>query len=372
MAKLNKVTIRGFKSIEKLETFDLGSLNVLIGANGAGKSNFVEFFRLLRAVVDQRLQAYARTNGPSDGWFFNGPKATKEIEFEVVFDDNGYSFTLKPTTDNVLIGTETSEYLPVAFTRTLAQDEPESKLANRKDKPGLTGSQRGPEWYIHNAISGWQVYHFHDTSGSAGMRRSAGVEQYETLAPDAANLAPFLLHLRDEHRDRYDLLVKTIRRIAPFFKEFVLRESKRKVENDVRLLWRRKETDYVFSPGHFSDGTIRFICLATVLLQPDPPETIVLDEPELGLHPEALAVLAGLIRSASSRIQIILATQSPVLLNEFEPEQIVTLDQVNGASRFRRLDPKTLASWLDEYTLGELWQKGNIRGGIGTGGVNDE
>lgn len=372
MAQLDKVTIRGFKSIEKLEDFELGSLNVLIGANGAGKSNFVEFFRLLRAMVEQRLQAYARTHGPSDGWFFNGPKVTKQIEIDLVFGRNRYPFTLKPSTEGVLIGKEETEYLPGGPPRTIAADAAESSLADHKDLPGISGSQHGPAWYIHRSVSAWQVYHFHDTSMTAGMRRPAGVEQYESLAPDAGNLAPFLLHLRDEHKDRYDLLVKTIRRIAPFFKEFVLHERQGKVENEVRLRWRRKETDYVFSPGHFSDGTIRFICLATVLLQPDPPETVVLDEPELGLHPEALAVLAGLVRSASSRIQIILVTQSPVLLNEFEPEQVVTLDQVDGATRFRRLDPKALKSWLDEYTLGELWQKGNIRGGIGTSGADHE
>jgi predicted ATPase len=196
------------------------------------------------------------------------------------------------------------------------------------------------------------------------MRRDVGVEQSAALRPDASNLAAFLLRLRDEHGERYQLLRKTLQRIAPYFDDFELRVTKAQPQDTVRLTWRRKGSDYVFSPGHLSDGTIRFLCMASVFLQPAPPATIVLDEPELGLHPEALAVLGALIRSASTRMQIVLATQSPVLLNEFEPGQIITVDEVNGASRFNRLDAAALTDWLEDFTVGDLWQKGTIKGGV--------
>jgi predicted ATPase len=160
------------------------------------------------------------------------------------------------------------------------------------------------------------------------------------------------------------LLRKTIQRIAPYFDDFELRVENTSPQNLVRLTWRQKGSDYVFSPGHFSDGTIRFVCLAAALLQPNPPTTIVLDEPELGLHPEALSVLAGIVRSSAARMQIVLTTQSPALLSEFEPEHVVTVDQIDGASQFRRLDPASLAEWLNDFSVGELWQKGTIRGGV--------
>lgn len=364
MSKLDKLTIRGFKSIQSLEDFELGTLNVLIGANGAGKSNFVEFFRMLRAMVEERFQGYIHTNAPADGFFFDGVKVTKMIEGKLTYGDADYSFKLVPRSDSgSLIGEELFRVASQPFPVAVPFGSIESVIAKYKDHQGPYDGVN-PIRIVWEAITGTQVYHFHDTSMTAGMRRDVGVEQGESLWPDAGNLAAFLLAMKTADAERYELLRKTIQRIAPYFDDFTLRTTSGKNEDLVRLTWKQKGKSYVFSPGHFSDGTIRFICLAAVLLQPNPPETIVLDEPELGLHPEALAVLAGLLRSASSRMQIIVATQSPALLSEFEPEQIITVDQVDGASRFTRLNPAALKDWLADYSLGELWQKGTIRGGV--------
>ncbi len=364
MAKLKTLSIRGFKSIEKLEGFELKPLNVLIGANGSGKSNFVDFFRLLRAMIEQRLQAYVARNGPADGYFYNGVGYTKQIEADLSFGDNRYCFALEPSREGkIIIALEATQYVPKGNLKTISSGVLESALPERKNDPGRTAA-KGPNAYVFESLISWQVYHFHDTSMTAGMRRDVGVQQSKSLQPDASNLAAFLLNLRESHRASYVLLCKTLRRIAPYFDDFELRVTKAAPEDTVRLTWRKKGSDYIFSPGHFSDGTIRFLCLAAALLQPLPPATIVLDEPELGLHPEALSVLGGLIRSASTRMQIILATQSPSLVNEFEPEQIITADVVNGATQLNRLDAASLTAWLDEFTLGELWQKGTIRGGV--------
>jgi predicted ATPase len=365
MPKLEKITVRGFKSIEKLEDFQLGSLNVLIGANGAGKSNFVDFFRMLRAMVEQRFQLFVGKNGPADGYFYNGVAFTKRIEAELSFGANRYQFALEPTAEGtLLISQEQTQYIPHGAWKTISVGQFESVLRPQEDEIPDGESWRRPNYFVAKSVSSWQVYHFHDTSMTAGMRRDVGVEQSAALLPDASNLAAFLLHLRQANAQSYQLLRKTLQRIAPYFDDFELRVTKSAPQDTVRLTWRRRGSDYVFSPGHFSDGTIRFLCLATVLLQTHPPTTIVLDEPELGLHPEALSVLAGLIRAASARMQIILATQSPGLLSEFEPEEIITVDQVNGASQFRRLDSVELAGWLDDFTVGELWQKGTIQGGV--------
>lgn len=364
MAQLKTLSIRGFKSIERLEGFNLTPLNVLIGANGSGKSNFIDFFRLLRAMVEQRFQAYVNKNGPADGYFYNGVKYTKKIEADLLFGDNRYRFELEPSAEGkIIIANEATQFVPKGQLHDISYGALESALPERKDDKGVT-AERGPNHYVWESLISWVVYHFHDTSMTAGMRRDGGVGQGKSLWPDASNLAAFLLNLRNNHNDRYDLLCKTLRRIAPYFGDFELRVAKATPEDTVRLTWRKMGSDYVFSPGHFSDGTIRFLCLAAVLLQPSPPSTIVFDEPELGLHPEALSVLGGLIRSASTRTQIILATQSPPLVNEFEPEQIITVDAVDGATRFNRLDPEKLAVWLNDFTLGELWQKGMIQGGV--------
>lgn len=365
MASLDKISIRGFKSIEKLENFKLKSLNVLIGANGSGKSNFVEYFRLLRAMVDQQLQAYVTKYGPTDGYFYNGVSHTKTINADMVFGDNRYTFELETSAEGkILVASEATQYIPGGNLKTVLNGGLESKLAERKDLPGIFGAKHGVDHYVWNSVTSWQVYHFHDTSMTAGMRRDVGVDQSDILRPDGSNLAAFLLKLKITDFERYDLLCKTIRRVAPYFDDFDLRVKQDIPEDTIRLRWRRKGTDYVFSPSHFSDGTIRFICLVTVLMQPNPPQMIVFDEPELGLHPTALSILGGLIRSASTRMQIVIATQSPLLLSEFEPEQIITVDQIAGATRFNRLDSKTLADWLNDFTLGDLWQKGTIEGGV--------
>lgn len=364
MATLNTLSIRGFKSIEKLESFELKLLNVLIGANGSGKSNFVDFFRVLRAMIEQRFQGYVAKNGPADGYFYNGVGYTKWIEADLLFGENRYLFALEPSSEGkIIIAYEKTQYVTLGQLQPISSGVLESALPRHKDATGLT-AQKGPNWYVWDSLISWKVYHFHDTSMTAGMRRDVGVEQSDSLQPDASNLAAFLLNLRDRHRPTYDLLCKTLRRIAPYFDDFDLRLTKATPEDTVRLTWRKKGSDYIFSPGHFSDGTIRFLCLAAVLLQPSPPATIVIDEPELGLHPEAILVLGGLIRSASTRVQIILATQSPALVNEFTPEQIITADVVDGATQFNRLDAASLTGWLNDFTVGELWQKGTIRGGV--------
>jgi predicted ATPase len=364
--QLDKMTIRGFKSFENLEDFELGDLNVLIGANGSGKSNFVEFFRVLRAMISGGLQTHVRLNGPVDGYFFNGVSHSKSIEVDLKFGLNRYVFELAATTDGkLLITTEKTQYLNGGGLKKIGSGEFESVLQKRKgDRSSLFPGYVGPNSYVWDAVSNWQVYHFHDTSSTSGMRREAGIEQSAVLFPDASNLAPFLLQLRNEKPNTYQLIRKTLQRIAPYFDDFELSIRKQKEEDTVRLTWRQKGKDYLFSPGHLSDGTIRFLCLTTALLQPDPPATIVVDEPELGLHPEAIMVLGGLIRSASSSTQIIIATQSPQLLSEFEPEQIITVDQIDGSTQLQHVNASELEAWLDDFSVGELWQKGNIHGGV--------
>jgi predicted ATPase len=195
------------------------------------------------------------------------------------------------------------------------------------------------------------------------MRRDQSVRDWRELNPDASNIAAFLLRLKIKYPQSYLNIRETIQLIAPFLDDFLL-EPENKGENEVvRLEWRQKGSSFPFQPYQLSDGTIRFICLATALLQPDPPSTIVIDEPELGLHPFALEVLAGLFRDASERTQLIISTQSATLLNQFDPDEVIVVDRVDGASRFQRLDAESLLEWTKDYALGELWQKNVFEGG---------
>jgi len=372
---IKKLTIEGFKSIRRLDDFELRSLNILIGANGAGKSNFVSFFHLLREMIDQRLQLAVAKGGGADTFLHLGPKFTKEIRAEFYFGKNGYLFKLVPTSDNRLIfADETIVYVQSptqSHPRSLGSGHSEASLQDRKDDTALTGPHPGPARYVFDAVSSWVVYHFHDTSNTAGVRRWGSINDNEFLRPDAANLAAFLFRLQKTHITVYNNIRDTVRLAAPFFDDFKLRPVPDNPEM-IQLEWLQKGTDYFFRPSQLSDGTLRFICLATALLQPSLPSTALFDEPELGLHPYALTLLASLFQQASrcsgSNLirQVIVSTQSATLLNEFAPEDVVVVERTSGDSTFRRLEPAALSEWLQEYGLGELWQK-NILGGRPSG-----
>jgi predicted ATPase len=212
-------------------------------------------------------------------------------------------------------------------------------------------------------VASWTVYHFHDTSSTAPMRRDCSARDFRELRSDAGNIAAFLLRMREETRARYERIRETIQLVAPFLDDFVLEPQKKGESELVRLEWRQRGSTFPFQPWQFSDGTIRFICLATALLQPKPPSTVVIDEPELGLHPYALEVLAQLLKESSQRTQLIASTQSAPLLNQFEPQHVVVVERVDGASHFRRLEPEPLAEWLKDFALGELLQKNIIEAG---------
>jgi predicted ATPase len=359
-APLSTLTIEGFRSIRELKALPLGKLNVLVGANGAGKSNFVDFFRMLRAMAEGGLASFVRENGGADGFCFDGPKVTPQIKGHLAFGQNEYRFSLRAEVSGAMsVLSEGALWTGGGDWSDETGAQAESRLKNWLNTGGLV-SKYGKRHYVAEAVSSWVVYHVHDTSKTAPMRRKNPVSNFRELQQDAGNIAPFLRHIRDKHPLHYRRICDTVRQVAPFFEEFLL-EVEDEGENKVtRLEWKQKGSSFPFQPWQLSDGTIRFICLATALLQPAPPSTVLIDEPELGLHPFALELLASLIHEASERTQVIVSTQSPLLLNQFEPEHVIVVDRDAGASRFQRLEAASLSHWLSEYALGELLQKNII------------
>jgi len=340
---------------------------VLVGANGAGKSNLVGFFHLLKEMVEQRLQVTIRkTEGGADSCLFLGPKTTEQFTARIRFGRNAYEFVLQPTADNQFVfARETVEFSGDFGVQRedLGAGHSEAKIKGAKDEAGVLG-WRNVSSHVYESIASWVVYHFHDTSLTSAVRRQRALNDNLTLRPNAENLAPYLFRLRQSHPRAYGRIRDVVRLAAPFFDDFVLRPMP---ENPdwIQLEWRQTDSDYPFRAHQLSDGTLRFICLATALLQPNPPATILFDEPEIGLHPYALSLLAGMLQSyaAGGDQQVIVSTQSVQLLSEFAPEDVVVVDRENGESLFRRLDSAELSEWLAEYTVGELWQKNVIGGG---------
>ncbi len=363
--RLDKISINGFKSIKALHDFSLESLNIMVGCNGAGKSNFMDFFRMLSAMSQESLVAFITEKGGPDGFFYNGPAETKKVDAHLVFGENEYRFDLTPTVNGLMVKNEEVMYKKTPHWKSMGGGTLESGLKSWKGQSSRVGSWPSVEHHVYEAVSDWTIYHFHDTGMTATMRRDQPVRDRNRLNPDASNIAAFLLSIHDHFPNQYQHIISTIQLVAPFFDDFIL-EPEKKGENEVvRLEWRQKGSQFPFQPWQLSDGSIRFICLATALLQPDPtlPSTILIDEPELGLHPFALDVLAGLIRDASTRTQVIVSTQSSPLLNHFEPEEIIVVDRKAGASQFKRLEREPLTKWLEQYSLGELWHKNIFEGG---------
>jgi len=353
--QINKVVLKGYKSFDDIQV-DLGSLNILIGSNGAGKSNFINFFRMLREIFDDeaKFQAYISEQGGPDALLHFGRKVTDRLEFGLYFGNDSYIATLKPTLDNRLM------FFDESYSNGLVRISLGSGHFESKTNQGIGSVTKN---YIGQSMRQWRVYHFHDTSKSSLIKRLHNIGDNIYLRADGSNLAAFLFFLKEHHHASYVKIVNTVRLVAPFFGDFVLRPSLNNPDM-IELEWFEKGQDIPWKGHILSDGTLRFICLATVFLQPPElqPETILVDEPELGLHPYAIGVLAGLIRSISTKKQLIISTQSSDLVSEFDPEDILVVNRNKGSSEIRRLSNSDLEEWLKEYTLGDLWKK-NILGG---------
>ena len=356
---LEHIEVDGFKSIQSLK-LDLRRLNILIGSNGSGKSNFISLFKLMNEVVEGNFQYAVRIAGGANALLHYGRKQTREIRVFLMFSQNGYECEWVPTAeDSLIFKSETGFFhdkrYPQPYSDSYSVEGLESVLPRvAKERGRIPG-------YVLSRLKSWKVYHFHDTSESAPVKATGDINDNIYFRSDAANLAPFLFRLQKTDPRNYDSIRDTIRMVAPFFDDFILRPVP-DAPNKIRLEWKERGSDYPFLAHHLSDGTLRFICLATLLLQPNLPSTILIDEPELGLHPYAITVLASLMQSASSRSQVIATTQSISLLNEFNPEDLVVVNRRDNQSTFERVNEEALTEWLKEYSLGDLWDK-NVLGG---------
>lgn len=356
--QLSRITISGFKSIKQCD-IKFRKVNVLIGSNGAGKSNFISAFTLLQNILSQNLQVFVAQSG-MNSLFYNGRKVTDEIDFEVYFGNNSYGFVLIPTDDNRLIFRK--EYFGYH-----GMWENESNVSRGStESQWQTGAHNNIDEYVIPILEkqNWRVYHFHDTGRSAKVKQEHNISNNKVLMKDAGNLAAFLFRLKNNFEKSYEEIVRTIQLIAPYFADFVL-EPQEGNEEQIVLKWQQKGCEDIFNASQLSDGTLRFICLATLLLQPHElqPATIIVDEPELGLHPYAITIFAEMVRQLSDEKQIIISTQSVEMLNEFDVEDVIVVDRGEDGSEFKRLNEDELEVWLEEdYALGDLWKK-NILGG---------
>lgn len=346
---ITKLRIKGYKSI-KDQDIELRPINVLIGGNGIGKTNFISTFNLLYSIFNDELQMYCDKKGGANTLLYMGKKHTNEIMINMYFEKNGYPNEFKVNLE------EAQDSLIIKNTYSCMYEQ-QWKEINEKTING----KEIPSW-LQILLSQFKIYHFHDAGDKSPMKGWSRLHDNSFLRYDGENIASFLYFLQEKYPKHFKRIEMNVKAVSPFFDSFNLKPN-RLNEETIRLEWKQKGAeDTYFNAYQLSDGTLRFICLATLLLQPEPPQTIIIDEPELGLHPQAINRLATLIKKVSAKSQVIISTQSVNLVDNFDADDIIAVDMKDHASCFRRLDKNKLSVWLDEYSTSELWEK-NLIGG---------
>ena len=362
---LDEITIKGYKSIQNLDAFKLRKLNVLIGANGAGKSNFISFLKMLNSLMLGQFNKNSSENGCARNVLYHGSDIAEKIAFSSRFGTIGYCFNLVPSAEGLFtienesiccnLGSSHDDWRRLANTMCGKLMLPKKATENGPDSDSIR--------ILFDSISSWRFYHFNG-SNSSSMKDSQATEECKHLKEDGSNLGSVLLEMKDNEGSRrcYKEIVDSVHLVMPCFADFILVPDAENHGTTVSINWRQNGSDCPMQQDDFSDGMLRFICLAAAFLQPDPPEMIIVDEPELGLSNKAIDILSELILSASKRTQIIIATQSSRLISHFSCEDLVVVKKIMGASSFERLKEKDFAVWLEEYSLGELWEKNIMQG----------
>ncbi len=349
MNRLSELLIEGYKSIEHA-SINFSNMNILIGENGAGKSNLLSFFNMIQRIRESELQSYVIEQGGINALLYNGRKQTNDCHFCIRRDKYQFFGRIKARSADECYFAQQGVYDYIAKTNLYAADG----FPELKDS-GIVGDTR--------VLDDIKTYHFHDTSISSPMKAFCSIHDNIELAKDGRNIASILYRIKNTDSISYNYIVRLIRLVSPCFKDFILRVNPLNSQT-IRLEWKKEGCEIPFSADQLSDGTLRFICIAALLCQPDEMKSdiICIDEPELGLHPYAITVITELMKKYAGKRQVIAATQSVEFLNEFEPENIIVVENKKGRSSFKRLDTKELQIWLEDYKMGEIWKK-NIIGG---------
>ena len=369
---IESVRIRGFRSLADVELSNLRNANVLIGANGSGKSNFIRFFEMMsRMLRSRQLGEFVERHGGADDQLYGGNRVTPRMEAEIALRTeagrNDYRFALVHAHPDRFVFTEEAFRFSGAGFPTEARwqhapsGQSEAEIVNMAQAPPSPGVNPTTARVIVHLLKSCHVYQFHDTSDTSNFKKRCDLDDNNYLRTNGGNLAAVLHRLEQEDVGRFDLILRHIRRVLPVIDRFQIEESYGKVS----LRWKARGTDKTFGAHLTSDGSLRFFALVTLLNLPLEmlPNVLLLDEPELGLHPAAITLVGSMIKSLAADRQIIVATQSPLLVDAFDLDEIVVADLDDGKTRFRKLESSEYKQWLDDsFTPGDLWRK-NLIGG---------
>lgn len=361
-SKLKSIEVDNWKSLRSLR-LDFDDINVLIGPNGSGKSNLVQFFHMMNMMMSGNLQLFIGRAGGANSLLHYGSKNALFIDSKLTFStDTGtddYTFRLihgAPDTfvfANESITFQANRHTVRPFFEEFGAGHKESLLEQKHDR--ATIAKRPIFGVVRSMLTGVRYFQFHDTSIESHIRSFAREENNRSLFHNGGNVAAVLLRLKKEFPAAFSNVVDRVRAGVPAFRDFVLESD----HGQLLLEWTDAHRGQRFGPHQLSDGSIRLITLHTLLALPPEmsPSVVIIDEPELGLFPRAIETLAEAIRSASSRRQIVLATQSNRLVRFLNPASLICCSWRVGESTIERVSPIDQFEFMDNYTLGDYIER---------------
>ena len=378
--KIESVRIKGFRSLADVELSGLGGATVLIGANGSGKSNFIRFFEMMRWMLrSRRLGEFVGRHGGADDQLHGGTRVTARMEAEIALradtGRNDYRFALTHTRPDRLVFTEEAfrfstkgcptdaawQHLGSGHREAAIVEAAHARGYHDDLSPHLRDANQKAARVIVSLVRSCAVHQFHDTSDTSRFKILWDVTDNNSLHTDGANLAAILLRLEREDVRRFEFVCRQIQQVLPIFDRFDLEERYGKVA----LRWKARGYEKTFGAHLTSDGSLRLFALVTLLNLPPEmlPDVLLLDEPELDLHPAAITLIGEMIKALAEERQVIVATQSPLLVDAFDLDEFFVLEAPDGQTKVHRLEPDRYRAWLeDDFTPGDLWLK-NLLGG---------
>ena len=385
--------LESFKSFKSLD-FELKPLNVVIGPNGSGKTNFLDFFRFLSEAMSNHLADAIYNRGGLWRLSFGGSRDPLTFRLGLLMRteedpedpdlriDLSYTCEIRPYDNQYEIFAE--RFGGSQRSRKHGDKDWDKALLDKMAREGLpklsadaTPLVSYPELALSSrraAVDGFADVFVQDTRNiqwvsnslmgpDAVGRRPSYTRSDSLLLPDGDNLSSVLHFLSNDpqHRETRERLLDVLRIAYPDFEDLSFRAP---AQGQVILSWKDKRLKDAFDANFLSDGLLRFLSLLVVLLNPRPPSLILIDEPEVGLHPSLIGLIGELLVDASTRTQLIVATHSPQLLNELQKEHICVVEtDKEGASTITRASEKPdIDAWLKNFTLGETWLQGNLGG----------
>lgn len=380
-----------------VEPFELEPLNVLIGPNASGKSNLIEILSLL-AAAPKDLQAPIREGGGIGDWLWKGsrkpPTATLDVtlsysagsmplRYRLSFTEAGGRFTLL---DEAIENEEPVHGHPKPYFYYAFQDghpalnvksetdESEGRSERRLRREDVSPEQsilsqrRDPDiypelTYVARRFEEMRFYREWNLGRYTAPRRPQKADlPVDSLLEDAGNLGLVLNDLQN----RPDVRRLILDRLRAFY-ERVTDVATKIQGGTVQIFFHEQGLHHPVPATRLSDGTLRYLCLLVILCHPEPPPVVCLEEPELGLHPDVIPLVAQMLVEASTRTQLFVTTQSDALIDALSdhPEAVVVCDWGDQGTELRRLEPEQMKEWLERYRLGELWQMGEIGGNPG-------